>query len=166
MKRLIIVRHARATRESEFVSDMDRTLSESGLRDALVVADLIAKEVLKPELILTSPAVRAFSTALVFARKLNYDQSKIIIEKKIYEAHTVTLRNVVDSLSDKYSNVMIFGHNPGFTNLINSFIDQEINHLPTSALAVIDFPVDTWKEITSHSAKLSAFKYPPGVEVY
>src|SRR5437870_1673656 len=116
MKELIFIRHAKSDWGSELVKDADRHLSERGYRDAYFMSDWYLKNRKAPALILSSPATRALSTALIFARALEMKMESIVLEDKIYEATAEKLMNIIREQKSTAESFMIFGHNPGFTN--------------------------------------------------
>ena len=92
--------------------DKDRPLNDRGERDAPKMGERLAKREVKPDLILSSPAKRAFRTAQVIARKLNYKLQDIVLDERLYAAGADDLLNVIRELGSKPTTVMLFGHNP------------------------------------------------------
>jgi len=95
MKELIFVRHAKSDWGTEFLQDIDRHLNERGYRDAYFLSEWYEKNKNKPDLILSSTATRALSTAFIFARALEQTTDKIKLEEKIYEASLENLLSVL-----------------------------------------------------------------------
>ncbi len=157
MKTIYLVRHAKSDWGYDGLKDIDRPLNERGYQSVYFLPKEFLKKAKTPDLIVSSSAIRAMSTALIFARSLNYPENKIVINPNIYEAHELTLREIIENLSDEYSSVMLFGHNPGFTNAINTLSDSFIDNLPTCGLVSIEFKEKQWKEITTGKLKFSLF---------
>ncbi len=119
MKTLYLVRHAKSSRHETYQSDFERTLTESGMNDSLIIARLLNKKNIKPGLIISSPATRAFLTAEIFAGELHYKKDKIEADGRIYNATIRDLMNVVKEIDNKHETVLFFGHNPGLLNFVN-----------------------------------------------
>jgi len=119
-----------------------------------------------PDLIVSSPAKRALSTAKRIAKVLAYDKANIKTKKKLYHADDDTLLAVVHELKDKYQEVMLFGHNPGLTDFVNSVMNNEIDidNLPTCGVAAFRFQVDRWQDIQWGTGKMIFFDYPKSKE--
>jgi phosphohistidine phosphatase len=112
------------------------------------------------DVIISSHANRAFHTAQIIAKKINYPQEKIIIDKKIYDLGIDNLFNTIFGISDEYNTLILFGHNPTFTNIANYFLDEKIDNLPTSGLVCIEFETDKWNTIAT-SPKLKNYVIRP-----
>ncbi|MEN8193571.1 MAG: histidine phosphatase family protein [Bacteroidota bacterium] len=160
MKKLYIVRHAKSSWDERGVSDHDRKLNERGKRDAPRMGELFESLGYKPDVIYSSSAKRALTTARVIAEKINHPIENIIITRNIYDAVTSDLVNLINKVDDNYESLMLFGHNPGFTVLSNLLSDKYIDNIPTCGAAVIQLNVDSWKEVESDHGKLIAFEYP------
>lgn len=159
MKKLYLVRHAKSSWREEGAHDMDRPLKGRGIRDAHNTSRWLMEEGYQPELIISSPATRALHTALIFAKNLNCAYNEIRIEKKIYEASTKEIVEVIQSLDNRYKSVMIFGHNPTITNFVNKRIDHRIDNVPTTGVACLKFDMDNWLDL-NNEAELLFFDYP------
>lgn len=160
MKTLYLVRHAKSDKTITGISDFERPLNDRGQRDAPAMAKILAKKVNAPDLILTSPAVRALTTAQLFAPSLNYNITDIRQCAEIYEAGVSALLKVINEIEDQHDCVIMFGHNPGFTDLFNYLTDNDLINLPTSGIVKVDFDLDSWKEV-SHGIGVSTYiDYP------
>ena len=72
MKTLFLIRHAKSSWDDTALPDKDRPLADRGRRDAPKMGKRLAKRDVKPDLILSSPARRALTTAEIVAKKLDY----------------------------------------------------------------------------------------------
>lgn len=151
---LIVVRHAKSLHEDYVLRDMERHLFERGYSDAALSADWCIAKKIKPDFILSSPAIRAFSTALIFANKLGFSPEKIQLKNAIYEASVQNLLLVLEEAMVKEGTYMIFGHNPGFTDLINFLCGPVIVNLPTAAVVHIRLNIDLYGRWEQGSAVL------------
>lgn len=147
MKRtLVIIRHAKADRNLPWPSDFARPLTERGLADAGLVAQKLNALGMKPDAVVSSPAVRAISTAALVCGHMGFDAKGIVPEPAIYEASLNALLSVVKKLPDQALTVFLFGHNPGFTNLANRLQDLPLHNLPTCGTVAIEMEAQTWAE--------------------
>ena|SRR2546428_4772017 len=159
MKTLYLIRHAKSD-QTVLGSDFDRPLNERGLKDAPKMAKRLLKRKVHPDLIISSPAKRALTTAKTFAETLNYGLKNIYEEILIYEASTSTLLSVINNIDDKYKVVLLFGHNPGITYIINYLTNSDLDNLPTCGLVKIEFEFDSWKLVSAAGGTVSYLDYP------
>lgn len=138
---LILVRHGKSSWEDASLSDRARTLAARGLRDAPLMGARLAHLGVKPDLILSSPACRALTTARLLAAELGYSPNHIAIDEGLYESDAGTLLGVVGALSDDLACVLLVGHDPAFTDLAHGF-SSGITRMPTCAVArfIFDAP--------------------------
>ncbi len=161
MKEIIVVRHAKSDWGNESLKDIDRHLSERGYDDAYQLANWFSKNKKTPHKILSSTATRALSTALIFGRAMNLPVSRFMLEPKIYEANTETLLDVLKQQNDTDQSIMLFGHNPGLTDLCNNLgKDFYLDNLPTCGMVVLHFDCQKWREIKIKSAKVTEHFFP------
>ena len=146
MKTLFLVRHAKSSRDDPMLSDRDRPLNERGMRDASRVGEQLAQRGAKPDLILSSPARRAMTTAEIVARKLDYRRKDIGVEYRLYAATPDDLLAVVHELDDKSKRVMLFGHNPELTELARR-LSAKITEMATCAVAEFAFDIKSWSKV-------------------
>ena len=144
---------------------MDRPLTERGYRDAVSMSAVLKSETQNVDLLLTSPSVRTWSTALIFARTFDFENNKIKVDGRIYEASTKELLTVVNRINDEYDSVFLFGHNPGLERFLVYLTGKSEGHLNTSAIAGITFNTSSWEEVSKDSGNLLFLKEPK-VNVY
>ena len=144
MKKLFLVRHAKSDWENPHLKDIERPLNERGYANA---NSMSYQRVIKPDLIISSPAVRAFTTALLFARNLNYNSNTIILKQELYESTVNDYVSVFSEIDNKYDTVMLFGHNPTISDLVGQLTQSSYILMPTCCIAGINFDVKNWKEI-------------------
>jgi phosphohistidine phosphatase len=146
MKTLFLVRHAKSSWDDPALADKDRPLNDRGKRDAPKMGERLAKAGAKPDLILSSPAKRALTTAEIIARKLGYKRKNIVVDDRLYAVESEVLLEVIRRLDDGAECVMLFGHNPELTELAHR-LSSKISHMPTCAVAELTFDVKSWKRI-------------------
>lgn len=149
MKTLYIIRHAKSSWSFD-ISDMDRPLNTKGRMDVIRIAKYMSEHENTPDLLISSPASRALYTALFMADEWGYSEDEIRLAERLYHATTDSILEVLSEVDDAHS-VAIFGHNPGFTDLINSFHNQYLDNFPTCGVFAFNFNIQNWREI--HHAK-------------
>ncbi len=149
MKTLYIARHAKSSWDDLRVSDHDRGLLPVGKKRTKKVARWLKEHNIFPDRIISSTAVRAYKTACLLAQGIGFPEEKTEKEAAFYNADTEDVFAVLYGLPDTANKVMVVGHNPGFTDLVNLFLDwvHQIDNLPTSGVAAIRFETDKWEEI-------------------
>lgn len=160
MRLLTLVRHAKSSWDYPELSDFERPLNERGRRDAPLMADKLKKLPPRPDRLISSPALRAITTAHVFADVLGFKHEEILLMPKIYEASANTLLRIVRALDDGDRHVVLFGHNPGFSQLAHLLAACNFDDLPTCALARFELPVKTWNEVTQDCGTLARYGAP------
>ena len=139
--------------------DKDRPLADRGKRDAPKMGKRSAKRDVKPELILSSPAMRALATAEIIARKLDYKLKEIVVDDRLYPGNADKMLTIIHRLDDKLECVMSFGHNPALTELAHR-LSGEITHMPTCAVAEFTFDAKSWSNIGKIKPAKVALDYP------
>jgi phosphohistidine phosphatase len=159
MKTLFLVRHAKSSWDHPGLPDKDRPLGARGKRDAPKMGRRLAKRDVKPDLMVSSPAKRALNTAKIISQELDYPAEDILVDDRLYAAATDDLLGVVRTFDDKLQGVMLFGHNPGLTELAHR-LSRKINRMPTCAVAEFSFSVNTWSDVGKAMPINVAFDYP------
>ena len=157
-KTLYLLRHAKASKSLD-INDIDRPLTEKGYAEAYEIARKLSVEKMIPELIVSSPAVRAFSTALIFQRILIIPMQHPHIASELYEASTEDVLSTITSIDDKFSSIMLVGHNPSFSEL-SAEMDPGITHVPTAGVVAFDIKIDNWKQADHTKAEKKIFIFP------
>ena len=160
MKTIYFIRHAKSSWKDMSLKDFDRPLNKRGLRDAPFMANLMKEKGIQPDAIISSPANRAYTTATYFAKALEIEVDHIIKEAEIYEAYYETVLSTVQKQSDKINTLLVFGHNPAFTNLANSFTHNYIDNVPTCGIVEISADVKKWKDLNEETGEIISFSYP------
>ncbi len=154
VKTLYLVRHAKSSWDHSGLSDAERPLMDKGIRKSKRVIESLQEKKIVPDLIISSPAVRAIETARIFARGLGYSEEKIVVERKIYEGYYDHILDIIYGTSNKIDSLMLFGHNPTFCNLANLFVHPGIDDMPTSAVVGISFATDKWEDVPNAKSRL------------
>ena len=146
MKNLFLMRHGKS-RWDENVSDQYRSITENGIRKTEKVAHFLKDNLqIQCDKIYTSKATRTKETSDI-VQKIAFPNHKIEIVDELYTFSHFLLDNWIQKLDNQLQNVLIFGHNPAFTDVANEFGNELIYNLPTSGFVWIQFKSDHWKEI-------------------
>ncbi|HTI58005.1 SixA phosphatase family protein [Mucilaginibacter sp.] len=156
MKKLLLIRHARATHDLDF-EDFERPLKKSGIRDAELMAERLLAEKLVPQNLVTSPALRTLSTADIFTQFLSLPKAKEDI--RIYEANRPALLQVINEFDQKQDFMGLVGHNPTLEQIIYYFTGQSLD-FPTCAIALIGFKLDSWEMISAGTGTVKWYSFP------
>ena len=143
MKTLYLIRHAKAEEHSFSKDDFYRDLQKKGRERAERIAQKL-KDSLKIDektLVISSSANRAIQTAELFCEVLGYPQESIHQTRDIYEAHFMDILKVINSVPEENDTLLIFGHNPGLSNLTNYLSHSEIE-LATSNVSILQLEGD------------------------
>ena len=160
MKILTIVRHAKSSWKDSSLSDRHRPLNRRGERDAPVMGRRIHEHGIRPSLIISSPAVRAWTTAKVVAAELNYPKEFLQREPALYLASLDQLLDVIVAQDNTFNSLMLFGHNPGLTDLVN-FVQPGLTHnLPTAGVVSVGLHQDDWNLYEQPSTELLVHDWP------
>jgi phosphohistidine phosphatase len=161
MKTLLLVRHAKASRDDPSMPDRERPLDDRGRRDAPRMGKRLAERAVKPDLIVSSPALRALTTAQLMADEIGYARKDIVVDDRLYASSADDLLAVVRALDKRLDRVMLFGHNPEFTDLARQ-LSSEIVDMPTCAVAEFRFDAKAWSDVGGVEAVKVKLETPKG----
>lgn len=159
-KHLYIVRHGKSDRDFVDVPDYDRPLKERGIIDSYKMASILVQKKITPQLIITSPAIRAMHTAIIFARIFKFPLKKVVVNDTLYMSSANKYLEIIKETDNSIDSLMIFGHNPSFTDLANYFLHDKIEEIPTSGVVGIKFENDSWSNISKFKPIEYFFEYP------
>jgi phosphohistidine phosphatase len=145
MKTLLLLRHAKSSRDSPSLQDFDRPLNERGKKDAPLIGKYTRKQKIQADLAVSSPAERARQTAELVLKSAGL-KVELRFDKRIYEASLRRLLNVISQVEDTVNTVIMVGHNPGFEELFEA-LTGEARDLPTASLACIELHVENWSKV-------------------
>ena len=161
MKRLILLRHAKSSWSDDGLPDSERPLSGRGERDAPRMGARLNERSIRPNLVLSSPALRARRTATLVARALDYRDDKIRFDARLYLATPLEILAVIAEQADAVDYLLVVGHNPGLTELTNLLLpDLGLANLPTAGTVVVDCATERWAEIRNAQRRLVHYDYP------
>jgi phosphohistidine phosphatase len=162
MKKLYIIRHGKSDWGNPEVNDFNRALNHRGLKDAPRVGKFLLDHHEKADIILSSPAKRALTTAQLIANEINFPNSGIIENEKIYLANKESILQIINTIDDQYNCAYIFGHNPGFSNLASYLTDDWIE-MKTCCVAILNSNVNSWSHLSKGNALLERYVSPKNI---
>ena len=160
MKTLVIVRHAKSSWKDPYLSDHQRPLAKRGMRDAPIMGARLAEMGPPVDRVISSSAVRALSTAEMVTQEMGLPWDEIQIEDSLYHATEEEMIDLINEQEDYLDGLMLFGHNPGMTYLVNDLSNLDLDNLPTCGVVVLQFEVESWKEIGEFSAVSAEYDIP------
>jgi phosphohistidine phosphatase len=160
LKNLFLTRHAKSSWSNPGLADIDRPLNERGKKTAPFMGKLIVDKGEKPELLISSPANRALSTAKAFGEVMGLVENDIIVNRAIYGAGAQQLLELVQNQDDLHKSIMLFGHNPTFTSFVNMLTGSNIMNVVTCGVVRINFEYSSWIDIDFGSGRLVYYEYP------
>ena len=159
--RLTLLRHAKSSWSNPGLPDHDRPLSKRGQRDAPTMGARLAARGARPSAILSSTARRALTTARRVAEALGFPLDEVRSSRSLYFADTRGILRFIAEQPAEWPEIIVVGHNPGFTDLSNRLLPElRLDNLPTAGFVAMDFPVRDWSEITRARASLLYWDYP------
>ena len=162
MKTLLLMRHAKSSWKESNIPDHDRPLNRRGKHDAPLMGKLLRDQKMNPDLIMSSTALRAETTANLIAKAVRY-KGEIILDKLIYNAEPIELLTLLSNCSDEYNSVLLVGHNPTVEETVQMLTNSPEITMATCAIAHIRLSIDTWTDLRAKrifSNKLENFWTP------
>lgn len=160
MKQLLIIRHAKSSWANAGQDDFDRPLNDRGMRDAPVMAQRLLDREVKIDLLLSSAAKRALSTARYFAAAYHFGNERLVSTRKLYHAYPDTFYEVIGEIDDSVRTVAVFAHNPGITYFANQLSDARIDDMPTCGIFAITTDAAHWNDLREANKWFWFFDYP------
>ncbi|HSM31425.1 MAG TPA: histidine phosphatase family protein [Woeseiaceae bacterium] len=160
MKTLTLVRHAKSSWKDTSLPDRDRPLNKRGKRDAPEMGRRITDAGIRPSLIVSSPAVRAWATAKVIANQIDYPREFLQRDSALYLASVDGILDVIVSQDAGFNNLMLVGHNPGFTDFANYLVPGLTNNIPTAGVVCVELDTDDWSLYDKPDVKLVLYDFP------
>lgn len=160
-KTIYLVRHAKSSWNDENLPDRLRPLNKQGHKNAVDMAARMAALKIKVDLMVSSPAKRALTTANYFAEELGYDAFDISVDERMYFCGTKGLVNVLKSLPEDVDKVMLIGHNPDISELLKTLTgNKKLEPMSTSNVAKLQLRLSSWKELQTLNAELIFLETP------
>ena len=160
MKTIFLVRHAKSSWGDQGISDDQRTLLPKGIEKTKRIAEYLIKEGVKPGLMISSQAVRAYETAKILADCLDYPVKQILLDRRVYDGPYDRMLDLIYATPNDIDSLMIVGHNPLITQLANLFLHPGIDGMPTSAVVCVLFQSEKWEDIPVSRSEKKFYIFP------
>ncbi len=159
-KRLTLLRHAKSSWRDPELADFDRPLNKRGRHAAPLMAKRLAKRGFRPDLLLASPALRARRTVEAVAEELAVDADRLRFDGDLYLAELPQILALLQQLTEDHHNVLLVGHNPGLTDLINYLLGWQLENLPTCGVCSVELQIPRWQSLTRGCGRPLFYDYP------
>lgn len=160
MRTLTIIRHAKSSWKDVELADFDRPLNKRGKGDAPLAGQRLREQNITLDLIITSPAKRALTTAKVIAEEIGYSKKNLVADRHVYMADVEDLIQMLRAVDNSYKHVAIVGHNPDLTDLANELTGEAIDNVPTCGVVHAKLDIKSWQDLDEGTAELILFDYP------
>jgi len=160
MRTLTIIRHAKSSWKDVELADFERPLNKRGKRDAPLAGQRLREQRIIPNLIITSPAKRALTTAKAIAKEIGYSIKDLVADRRVYMADVDDLLQMLRAVDNSYKHVAIVGHNPDLTDLANEITGEAIDNVPTCGVVHAKLELKSWQDLDAGTAELILFDYP------
>ena len=124
------------------------------------MAKVLSKLISKPNLIVSSYAVRALTTAKFFADEFDYKKENIQVEEQLYMCSPQTIIDLLKGFDNEVKTILLFGHNPELTEFCNKINNHAIDNMPTCGMYGVKFDIESWNEVDFGKGKFKFFEYP------
>jgi len=160
MKSVLIIRHAKSSWDNVLQKDFDRPLNDRGQKDAPSMAKRLLDKKITIDGFISSPALRAYTTAIYFATIYGKKKKEVVTFPQLYEAAAPVFYNIVSQTTDALNTIAIFSHNPGITDFVNSLTNTRIDDMPTCGIFAVQADIEHWKDFDSANKTFWFFDYP------
>ena len=162
-KELLLVRHAKSSWDDPYLDDHDRPLNERGLRNAPEMGKRLQEWSIRPDVWISSTALRAITTAEILAEQVGFPEDQIQRTKDLYHASATDLQEFIARLDDQIDSIALFGHNPGMTSLVANLYGLLIGNVPTCGVVHLQFNENIWSAVSSAPPARAYFDFPKNV---
>jgi phosphohistidine phosphatase len=160
MCRLILLRHGKSSWDDAALDDFHRPLAPRGLRDVPEMGRRLARRGQVPDLVVSSTAVRALSTARAVARELGYREADIVETPALYHASPMEMLSIIRQTPPGIETLLVVGHNPGMTELANLLGGIRLDNMPTAGMLCVESDRADWSQFEPGRTRLAWFDYP------
>ena len=162
MRSVILFRHGKSDWYAEYEKDFDRPLAKRGILESKKMGIYLAGKIKTPDLVISSPATRTYSTAKVAIDSGKWN-SKLILSRSLYESSQAIIVSLLSKQKNKYRSICIVGHEPSMSSFINYQTDQTVVKYPTATITLINYDIDIWSKIVGRRGVLKWIKQPKKV---
>jgi phosphohistidine phosphatase len=160
MKTVYLIRHAKSSWDDEDLADFDRPLNDRGEKDAPRMGKRLHDRAVVPDVIYSSPALRAITTAKIIAEHIGYAAKNIKADRRMYNADEDMLLEIMNSVPDGNNCIFMVAHNPGITAFANALFTQSIENIPTTGVVAGELNINSWRSAKWGAGNQLFFDYP------
>jgi phosphohistidine phosphatase len=161
MKTIYLLRHAKSSWDDSGLSDKQRPLAKRGLQNAPEMGKRFATRGEQLEQVISSPALRAHTTAQLFCQACGFPAQDILIEPELYFSGSASIEDLILAQDDRLRSVMLVFHNPDITYFTNSIdYDVRIDNVPTCGLVKLASDIAQWRDWSRDNTVFEYFDYP------
>ena len=153
MKTLLVMRHAKSDWGAASDSDHDRVLARRGIKAARKIGRFLTDSGITPDLILSSTAVRALTTAELAAEAGGWG-CEIVTSGDLYASDPERVIDVIRETANGVERLLITGHEPTWSSLVTWLIGGGRVRMPTAAVACLDLPRGDWIDLAPATCEL------------
>jgi len=157
MRRLLLIRHAKSSHKDTTLADHDRPLNKRGDQDRKSMSEHLQQRGENLQVVYSSSAIRSLIYAQTLCQQLGIP---LVTESAFYTFSPSTLINVLTQLPDNIHQLAVVGHNPAITSVVNHLVKENIINVPTSGIAALNCPIESWSSIDRITSELDYFIYP------
>jgi len=166
IKKLFLIRHAKSSWKDGSLKDFERGLSKRGHKDIEMIGSYLRLKRVRPDLILSSAALRAQLTADLLGEKIGYEGSYRYLDE-LYLTPPEMLLNVLSLQEPEVESLFLIGHNPALSELANILQPENFTKFPTLGVLALDLEIDSWEEIQEGCpGRIDYFIYPKQFRYY
>lgn len=158
MLQLALMRHAKSDWDVSYGDDHDRPLAERGIRSARIMGRLLTATDQAPEVIITSTAKRAVSTARLAAEAGGW-ACPLVEERKIYGGGSSAVLAVIAANGGIAQKVLVVGHEPTWSTLVSELVGARVE-MKTASVAGVGLLIDEWDSLSTASGWLDYLLHP------
>ena len=159
MKKLIIIRHCKSSWSDLTLNDFDRPLNNRGVQDGNLMSKELSKKIDNVDLLISSSSKRTRLTADFFIELIKINKISFIDD--LYHSSSENIINKLKKISNTNESIMVIGHNPGLTDLVNKLTSINLYNLPTCGVAIVNLNIKNWDLINNFSKyDLEWMKFP------
>ncbi len=161
MRTLLLIRHAKSSWEDAGTPDFDRPLNDRGVKDADAMAQRLYKRLPVIDAFISSPALRAKTTAEKFMAVFGVQKHLLVTEQYLYLAPPSFFTRYISTADDRLNSIAIFAHNPGTTDYANTLTTAvRTDNIPTCGIFAVSANIDSWKDFEAASKLFLFYDYP------
>ncbi len=159
MKTLFLIRHAKSSWSDTLLDDIERPLKRKGKQDAFNMAQFVKRFIKHPLIIISSPAIRATQTAEIFCESIfPVKEHYVRPEMNLYPGTSTAWLSIIKQLDNQSDNAMLFGHNPGITEVAMMLSAEFSGYMGTCSVICLEFNTDQWTDASNTNSRLVFFK--------